>query len=51
MNKIKQLMMSSLLMISFIGFAQDRTITGTVSDDDSLALPGATVVVEALMLV
>jgi len=46
MNKIKQLMLSSLLMISFIGFAQDRTITGTVSDDDSLALPGATVVVE-----
>ncbi len=34
------------MIVSVWGFAQDVVITGNVSDDNSLALPGATVLVE-----
>jgi TonB-linked SusC/RagA family outer membrane protein len=36
----------SLMLVSFWGFGQQVTITGNVADDSSLALPGATVIVE-----
>ena len=36
----------SLMLVSFWGFGQQVTITGSVADDSSLALPGATVLVE-----
>ena len=36
----------SLMLVSFWGFSQQVTITGNVADDSSLALPGATVLVE-----
>ena len=36
----------SLMLVSFWGFSQQVTITGNVADDSSLALPGATVIVE-----
>ena len=45
MKQIKLFITLSLLIVSYLGFAQ-VTITGNVSDDNSLALPGATVVVE-----
>ena len=34
------------MLVSFWGFSQQVTITGSVADDNSLALPGATVLVE-----
>jgi TonB-linked SusC/RagA family outer membrane protein len=34
------------MLVSFWGFSQQVTITGNVADDSSLALPGATVIVE-----
>ena len=34
------------MLVSFWGFSQQVTITGSVADDSSLALPGATVIVE-----
>jgi TonB-dependent SusC/RagA subfamily outer membrane receptor len=34
------------MLVSFWGFSQQVTITGSVADDSSLALPGATVLVE-----
>ena len=36
----------SMMLVSFWGFGQQLTITGNVADDNSLALPGATVLVE-----
>ena len=33
------------MLVGYLGFAQNE-ITGNVADDNSLALPGATVVVE-----
>ena len=36
----------TLMLVSFWGFSQQVTITGSVADDNSLALPGATVLVE-----
>ena len=36
----------SLMLVSFWGFGQQVTITGNVADDSSLALPGATAIVE-----
>ena len=36
----------SMMLVSFWGFSQQLTITGNVADDNSLALPGATVLVE-----
>lgn len=36
----------SFMLVSFWGFSQQVTITGNVADDSSLALPGATVIVE-----
>ncbi|TQI69752.1 TonB-linked SusC/RagA family outer membrane protein [Gramella sp. Hel_I_59] len=35
-----------LVLVVQIGFAQDKTVSGTVYDDDGLPLPGTTVVVE-----
>jgi len=46
MKKFKLFITLSMLIVSYLGFAQDVTITGNVSDDNSLALPGATVLVE-----
>jgi hypothetical protein len=46
MKKLNFLMTLSLMIVSVWGFAQDVVITGNVSDDNSLALPGATVLVE-----
>jgi TonB-linked SusC/RagA family outer membrane protein len=46
MKKLNFFVTLSLVMVSVWGFAQDVTITGNVSDDNSLALPGATVLVE-----
>ena len=45
MKKFKLFITLSMLIVSYLGFAQ-VTITGNVSDDNSLALPGATVLVE-----
>ena len=45
MKKFKLFITLSLLIVSYLGFAQN-VVTGNVSDDNSLALPGATVVVE-----
>ena len=36
----------TIMLVSFWGFSQQVTITGSVADDNSLALPGATVLVE-----
>ena len=36
----------TMMLVSFWGFSQQVTITGSVADDNSLALPGATVLVE-----
>ena len=36
----------SFMLVSFWGFSQQVIITGNVADDSSLALPGATVIVE-----
>ena len=36
----------SMMLVSFWGFSQQLTITGNVADDNSLALHGATVLVE-----
>ncbi|HYG40545.1 MAG TPA: SusC/RagA family TonB-linked outer membrane protein [Cytophagales bacterium] len=48
MKKILQLSMVLLLFLSYEGFAQDRTITGTVtSTEDGNPLPGVTVAVKA----
>jgi len=46
MKKLSFLMTLSLMLVSFWGFSQQVTITGNVADDNSLALPGATVIVE-----
>ena len=46
MKKLNFLMTLSLMLVSFWGFGQQVTITGNVADDSSLALPGATVIVE-----
>ena len=46
MKKLSLLVTLSLLLVSFWGFSQQVTITGNVADDNSLALPGATVLVE-----
>ncbi len=46
MKKLNFLMTLSLMLVSFWGFGQQVTITGSVADDSSLALPGATVIVE-----
>lgn len=46
MKKLNFLVTLSLMIVSVWGFAQDVVITGNVSDDNSLALPGATVLVE-----
>ena len=46
MKKLNFLMTLSLMLVSFWGFSQQVTITGSVADDSSLALPGATVIVE-----
>ena len=45
MKQFKLFMTLSFMIVSYLGFAQN-TITGNVSDDMSLALPGATVIVE-----
>ena len=45
MKKLNFLLTLSLMMVSVWGFAQN-IITGNVSDDNSLALPGATVLVK-----
>lgn len=34
-----------MFMVQF-GFAQQKTITGTITDESGLPLPGATVVIE-----
>ncbi|MDA8588965.1 SusC/RagA family TonB-linked outer membrane protein [Flavobacteriaceae bacterium] len=46
MKKLSFLMTLSMMLVSFWGFSQQLTITGNVADDNSLALPGATVLVE-----
>jgi len=46
MKKLNFLVTLSLMMMSVWGFAQDVVISGNVSDDTGLALPGATVIVE-----
>jgi TonB-linked SusC/RagA family outer membrane protein len=46
MKKLNFLMTLSFMLVSFWGFSQQVTITGSVADDSSLALPGATVIVE-----
>ena len=46
MKKLNFLMTLSLMLVSFWGFSQQVIITGSVADDSSLALPGATVIVE-----
>jgi TonB-linked SusC/RagA family outer membrane protein len=46
MKKLSFLMTLSMMLVSFWGFGQQLTITGNVADDNSLALPGATVLVE-----
>lgn len=47
MKKILQLSLILLLFLSYKGFAQDRTITGTVnSQEDGNPLPGVTVAVK-----
>jgi len=46
MKKLSLLMTLTLMLVSFWGFSQQVTITGSVADDNSLALPGATVLVE-----
>ena len=43
MKKLSFLMTLSMMLVSFWGFSQQVTITGNVADDNSLALPGATV--------
>ena len=45
MKRFKSIITLTLLLVGYLGFAQNE-ITGNVSDDNSLALPGATVVVE-----
>ena len=35
-----------LALVVQIGFAQNKNVSGTVSDDSGLPLPGATVIVE-----
>jgi TonB-linked SusC/RagA family outer membrane protein len=46
MKKLNFLMTLSFMLVSFWGFSQQVIITGNVADDSSLALPGATVIVE-----
>ena len=46
MKKLSFFMTLSFMLASFWGFSQQVTITGNVADDNSLALPGATVLVE-----
>jgi TonB-linked SusC/RagA family outer membrane protein len=46
MKKLNFLMTLSFMLVSFWGFSQQVTITGSVADDSSFALPGATVVVQ-----
>ena len=43
-------MFMSLLMAFQLSFAQ-KTVSGTVTDDNAVPLPGATVVVEGLSLI
>ena len=45
MKKFKSIITLTLMLVGYLGFAQNE-ITGNVADDNSLALPGATVVVE-----
>ena len=45
MKRFKSIITLTLMLVGYLGFAQNE-ITGNVSDDNSLALPGATVVVE-----
>ena len=46
MKKLSFFMTLTMMLVSFWGFSQQVTITGNVADDNSLALPGATVLVE-----
>ena len=46
MKKLSFFMTLTMMLMSFWGFSQQVTITGNVADDNSLALPGATVLVE-----
>ena len=45
MKRFKSIITLTLMLVGYLGFAQNE-ITGNVADDNSLALPGATVVVE-----
>ncbi|MEZ7497374.1 TonB-dependent receptor [Flavobacterium sp. Arc3] len=44
--KFNHILMLVLALITQITFAQDRTVTGTVSDNSGTPLPGATVIVK-----
>ncbi|SFC54856.1 TonB-linked outer membrane protein, SusC/RagA family [Zunongwangia mangrovi] len=44
--KLSSILTLLLVLIAHITFAQERTITGTVTDDDGLPLPGVTVLVK-----
>ena len=44
--RIKILLSFLLAIISTVAFAQQRSISGTVSDDAGIPLPGATVIVQ-----
>jgi len=45
-SKFKQILVLLLALISQITFAQDRTVTGTVSDNSGTPLPGASVIIK-----
>ncbi|MCM5662851.1 SusC/RagA family TonB-linked outer membrane protein [Galbibacter mesophilus] len=43
---MKNFLLSFFMLCCFWGFAQEKTITGVVSDDQNMPLPGATVLVK-----
>jgi TonB-linked SusC/RagA family outer membrane protein len=45
-NAMKSLFFTLLILSSFLSFAQQRTITGTIKSGDGESLPGATVLVK-----
>jgi TonB-linked SusC/RagA family outer membrane protein len=45
-NKFFSIFLCSLLMVSFGLFAQQKSVSGTVTDDQGIPLPGATVLVK-----
>ena len=45
-TKLSVILSLFLALVVQIGFAQSKSVSGTVSDDSGLPLPGATVIIE-----